>query len=109
MSVQSGFSRRWQKIRRASGRVPLRIKLISAVLALVLIALTAISVGVITLLRNYLLGPIDTDLLASQRGAQHFTERCLVPPSPCPEPVAGGVMIDWVPLHGPPQSVWPPV
>ncbi len=109
MSVQSGFRRRWQKARRASGRVPLRIKLISAVLALVLIALGAISIGGITLLRNYLLGPFDADLLASQHGAQRFTERCLVPPSPCPEPVPGGVMIDWLPVHGQPQAVWLPV
>ena len=111
MSVQSGFSRRWQKVRRASGRIPLRIKLISAVLALVLIALGAISIGGITLLRNYLLGPVDAQLLSSdtQRGAQHLTERCLVPPSPCPQPVTGGVMIDWLPAHGHPQSVWLPV
>ena len=59
MSVQSGFSRRWQKVRRATGRIPLRIKLISAVLALVFIALGAISIGGITLLRNYLLGPVQ--------------------------------------------------
>ena len=45
MSVQSGLSRRWQKVRRATGRIPLRIKLISAVLTLVLIALGAISIG----------------------------------------------------------------
>jgi two-component system OmpR family sensor kinase len=109
MSVQSGFSRRWQKVRRASGRIPLRIKLISAVLALVLIALGAISIGGITLLRNYLLGPVDTDLLASGHGAQRVTERCLVPPSPCPEPVPGGVMIDWLPVHGHLQAVWLPV
>jgi two-component system OmpR family sensor kinase len=109
MSVQSGFSRRWQKVRRATGRIPLRIKLISAVLALVLIALGAISIGGITLLRNYLLGPVDTDLLASGHGAQRVTESCLVTPSLCPEPVPGGVMIDWLPVHGHLQAVWLPV
>jgi two-component system, OmpR family, sensor kinase len=111
MTVQPGFSRRWQKVRRTSGRIPLRIKLISAVLALVLVALGAISIGGITLLRNYLLGPFDAQLLSSdtQRGAQHLTERCLVPPSPCPQPVTGGVMIDWLPAHGQLQVVWLPV
>jgi two-component system OmpR family sensor kinase len=111
MSVQSGFSRRWHKVRRVTGRIPLRIKLISAVLALVLVALGAISIGGITLLRNYLLGPYDAQLLSSdtQHGAVHFTERCLVPPSPCPQPVAGGAMIDWLPVHGQLQSVWLPV
>ena len=96
MSLQSWSGRRWQKVRRASGRVPLRIKLISVVLALVLIALGAISFGGITLLRNYLLGPIDADLLASQPAAQHVTERCLSPgPSPCPF-VTNGAMVDWL-------------
>jgi two-component system, OmpR family, sensor kinase len=100
MSVQSGFSRRWQKARRASGRVPLRIKLISAVLALVLIALGAISIGGIILLRNYLLGPIDAALLGSQHDAQHVAERCLSPGlSPCPFG-ANAVMIDWLTTSG---------
>src|SRR6266576_3751384 len=107
MSVQSGFSRRWQKVRRATGRIPLRIKLISAVLALVLIALGAISIGGITLLRNYLLGPVDTDLLASQHGAQRVTERCLAPGSSlCPLLVPGDVMIDWLTAGGRVQQVW---
>jgi signal transduction histidine kinase len=110
MSVQSGFHRRWQKVRRASGRVPLRIKLISAVLALVLIALTAISVGGITLLRNYLLGPIDADLFASQHGAQRVTERCLSPagPSLCPIP-GNGAMVDWLTASGQLEHIAVPV
>jgi two-component system OmpR family sensor kinase len=101
MSVQSGFSRRWQKVRRATGRIPLRIKLISAVLALVFIALGAISIGGITLLRNYLLGPVDAGLLASQHDAQHLTERCLTSdPSLCPLLGAGAGMVDWLPANG---------
>jgi two-component system, OmpR family, sensor kinase len=111
MSVQSGFSRRWQKVRRATGRIPLRIKLISAVLALVFIALGTISIGGITLLRNYLLNPYDTVLLSSQaqHEAQRDTERCLVTPSLCPEPSAGGGMVDWLPAHGQLQHVLVPV
>ena len=106
MSVQSGFSRRWQKVRRATGRIPLRIKLISAVLALVLIALGAISFGGITLLRNYLLAPYDAALLASGHDAQRVTERCLSPgPSPCPVPVAGNTMADWLTAGGRVQQV----
>ena len=109
MSVQSGFSRRWQKVRRVTGRIPLRIKLISAVLALVLIALGAISIGGITLLRNYLLGPYDTGLLSTQvqHQAQHFTEGCLVNPSVCPH--AGNGSVDWLPTHGALQQVLVPV
>jgi two-component system, OmpR family, sensor kinase len=111
MSVQSGFSRSWQKVRRATGRIPLRIKLISVVLALVLIALGAISIGGITLLRNYLLGPYDTVLLSdhAQHGAQHAVEGCLLAPQSCPVPTTGGVMIDWLPAHGQLEQVWLPV
>jgi two-component system, OmpR family, sensor kinase len=111
MSVQSGFSRRWQKVRRVSGRIPLRIKLISAVLALVLVALGAISFGGITLLRNYLLGPYDASLLSAQtqHEAQRATERCLLPQSPCPQPETGGGMVDWLPANGSVEQVLVPV
>jgi two-component system, OmpR family, sensor kinase len=109
MSLQSGFSRRWQKVRRATGRIPLRIKLISAVLALVLIALSAISIGGITLLRNYLLDPYDAGLLSTQvqHEAQRFTEGCLVNPSVCPQ--RGNGSVDWLPTHGSLQQVLVPV
>jgi len=106
MSAPSGFRRRWQKVRRVSGRVPLRIKLISAVLALVLVALGAISIGGITLLRNYLLDPVDASLLASQHDAQHLTERCMTAGwSVCPLLVPGSGMVDWLPANGQPEQV----
>ena len=89
MSVQSGFSRRWQKVRRVTGRIPLRIKLISAVLALVLIALGAISIGGITLLRNYLLGPVNADLLASAAWCPAHHGEVPAPPVPVPAARAG--------------------
>ena len=46
------LSRQWQAARQLPGRVPLRIKLITAVLALVAIALAAISIGGILVLRG---------------------------------------------------------
>src|SRR5215471_9579462 len=108
--VQSGSRRRWQKVRRASGRIPLRIKLISVVLALVLVALGAISIGGIILLRNYLLGPIDTALLAYQHDAQRYTERCLSPgPSSCPGISTTGLVVDWVSASGQLQRIVVPV
>jgi two-component system OmpR family sensor kinase len=105
MSAQSGFRRRWQKVRRVSGRIPLRIKLISAVLTLVFIALGTISVGGVILLRNYLLAPYDAGLFSTgvQHQAAHFTEDCLVNPSVCPRP--GNASVDWLPTHGPMQQV----
>jgi two-component system OmpR family sensor kinase len=47
-----GSAGRWQ-VKQLSGRVPLRIKLITAVLALVVIALVVISVASISLYRDY--------------------------------------------------------
>jgi len=109
MSFGSGLSRRWQKARRLPGRTPLRIKLITAVLALVAIALAAISIAGITLLHNYLLAPYDAGLLSSQNqhAAQRFTEGCLLNPSSCPHP--GNGSIDWLPTHGSLQQVLVPV
>src|SRR5215470_15832750 len=46
-------ARRWQEFRRWVGRIPLRIKLITAVLALVAIALAVISIVSIALFRDY--------------------------------------------------------
>ena len=46
-------ARRWQEFRQWVGRIPLRIKLITAVLALVAIALAVISTVSIALFRDY--------------------------------------------------------
>ena len=52
-TLQPGSASRRQALRQWSGRIPLRIKLITAVLALVVIALTVISVASIALFRDY--------------------------------------------------------
>jgi two-component system OmpR family sensor kinase len=52
-SAQSGSAANWQAVKQLPGRVPLRIKLITAVLALVIIALVVISVASINLFRDY--------------------------------------------------------
>jgi two-component system, OmpR family, sensor kinase len=56
----------WQSVRALPGRMPLRTKLISAVLALVAIALVVISAAGLIILRNDLLGPYDTALQSPQ-------------------------------------------
>src|ERR1700733_3289540 len=56
---------RWSPIgagRRFSERTPLRTKLITAVLALVILALAAISVASVYMLRNYVATQHDTDI-----------------------------------------------
>lgn len=50
-------------------RVPLRIKLVAAVLALVALALALISVGSAWALRNYLVGRVDDELRAAAQRA----------------------------------------
>jgi two-component system, OmpR family, sensor kinase len=73
MPLQSGFARRWRSIRRAPGggslrqlpgRIPLRIKLITALLALVAIALIVISSASVSVLRSYLQGRADSQVTA---------------------------------------------
>jgi two-component system OmpR family sensor kinase len=104
MSFGSGLSRRWQKARRLPGRTPLRIKLITAVLALVFIALGVISVAGISVLRSYLLGQVDTQLADSAETTQHTVSRCLSDPSSCPF-YSRGLTIYWLPAGGPTQQI----
>ncbi len=54
----------WRSIRDLPGRMPLRVKLITALLALVAIALAVISVAGLAILKSDLLGPIDDSLTA---------------------------------------------
>jgi len=54
--------RPWHALRRLSGRTPLRTKLIAALLALVILALAAITISSGWLLRSYLTEPYDTQL-----------------------------------------------
>jgi two-component system, OmpR family, sensor kinase len=54
--------RPWLALRRLSSRTPLRTKLITALLALVISALLAMGLAGISLLRGQLIGPIDNTL-----------------------------------------------
>ena len=52
----------WRSVRDLPGRMPLRVKLITALLVLVAIALAVISLVGIALLQDNLLGPPDDQL-----------------------------------------------
>src|SRR6476661_2349334 len=104
MSVQSVFSRCWQKVRRVSGRIPLRIKLISAVLAL-----AAISIAGISVLRTYLLDQTDGLLATTQFQATRVVEGYLADPSAYPQPGVSQISVDWQPAKGQVQQVQLPV
>jgi two-component system, OmpR family, sensor kinase len=60
-------ARPWDAIRRLSNRTSLRTKLVTALLALVAVALVVISVVGVTFLRTYLLGQTDTQLREYQQ------------------------------------------
>ena len=53
MTTRSGPQRWWENLQRLSGRTPLRVKMITALLALVALALAVISVTSLTVFRNY--------------------------------------------------------
>jgi two-component system, OmpR family, sensor kinase len=77
----------WQSVRTLPDRMPLRTKLISAVLALVVIALVVISVAGQSFLRGYLLSAADNQLYAA---AQHGRSVGYSPEGFVTEVVQGG-------------------
>src|SRR5215470_780108 len=107
MSSASGFSRRWQKVRRLPGRIPLRIKLISAVLALVAIALSIISIVGISVLRGYLLNQTDAQL-ENPDGWHGYVQHYLFHPS-LTVSFGGLLWVAYLPSGSPAQLIVAPV
>ncbi len=63
MTTTGSGPRRWREVlRQLPGRTPLRVKMITALLALVVIALTIISVASLTVFRSYLQGQAGTQV-----------------------------------------------
>ncbi|MHB1433530.1 MAG: sensor histidine kinase [Streptosporangiaceae bacterium] len=73
MTTSPGSPGPWRAIRQLPSRTPLRVKLITAVLALVALALVLISVAGISFLRSYLLAQADNQLrvMQTQIGDHH--------------------------------------
>ncbi len=97
-----GTSRAWERLRGLPARTPLRVRLITAVLTLVIIALAAISFAGISFLRSYLLGQADNQLqaLANEAATHGF------PLNARPVP---GEAVTWIPDGGQPQQAIVPV
>jgi signal transduction histidine kinase len=99
MAEPSPLSRSWQSVRDLPGRTPLRVKLITAVLALTAIALVVISIAGISVLRSYLLRQADDSLqsLARQEAFQGFQldQQRYTP----------GQAVTWIPYSGPAQQI----
>ncbi len=99
--VAGQTGRAWERLRALPGRTPLRVKLITAVLALVAIALAVISIAGISVLKDYLLNQADDSLqsLIREESVQGFA----------PPRYAPGVAIIWLPDGGQPQQLVTPV
>jgi two-component system, OmpR family, sensor kinase len=88
----------WQSVRHLPDRTPLRTKLITAVLALVAIALAVISVIGIAILRSSLLSPYDNAL---QSDFAHYTNTYVGAYVQGQGVQKGqGTAIDWIPAGG---------
>jgi two-component system OmpR family sensor kinase len=85
----------WRSIRELPGRMPLRTKLISAVLALVAVALVVISAAGLLILRNNLLASLDANLQSQQlvQSADNAVARYLERGETFQ---ATGLAVDWV-------------
>jgi two-component system OmpR family sensor kinase len=104
MAQPSGPARIWKAARLLPGRTPLRVKLISALLALVAVALTVISISGISVLKSYLLSQSDQQLNSLTRlgQAERYMQAYLDNPEVIYQP---GVSVSWVPAGKPLQQV----
>jgi len=99
MALAGGIGRGWERIRELPDRTPLRVKLITAVLALVAIALVVISIVGISALSRDLLGQADEQIGTLYTQAQ--TGRHLYSSAIGPE----AWVYEGLTSNGPPQVV----
>jgi two-component system, OmpR family, sensor kinase len=91
----------WRSVRGLPSRTPLRVKLITALLGLVGIALVVSSVAGLAILRNDLLGPYDNFLMSGQFA--HLGDTSVQQYLGSGTQVAApetGIAIDWIPGNG---------
>jgi two-component system OmpR family sensor kinase len=99
MAEPSALARTWRAARQLPGRMPLRVKLTSALLALVAVALAVISITGISVLKSYLLGQTDAQLASyDAQPLQHAIQDYLSGAQTTVE--TGGLALAWVPAGG---------
>jgi two-component system OmpR family sensor kinase len=99
MAEPSALARTWRAARQLPGRMPLRVKLTSALLALVAVALAVISITGISVLKSYLLGQTDAQLASyNAQPLQHAIQDYLSGAQTTVE--TGGLALAWVPAGG---------
>jgi len=94
----------WQTLRSLPDRTPLRVKMVTAVLALTAVALAAISIAGISVLKNYLLNQSDQTLQSYRHGAQNAVEG-YVSSGPLQDPYSTQAYVIWIPSGGQPVAV----
>jgi two-component system, OmpR family, sensor kinase len=113
MASTGGRGSFWQSARDLPGRMPLRTKLISAVLALVAVALVVISVAGLLILRNDLIGPVDSNLQSYLQPPQSTTIardiRTYLATGTSGQANGPGVALDWIAPNGTVHQVVTPV
>ena len=100
-------ARPWDAVRQLSSRTSLRTKLITALVGLVILALGTLGMIGISILRGYLLGPIDGQLLSA--GETQQVQSCVqVYLSGAEDCHAQGLDIYWLTSGGKLEPVWTP-
>jgi len=98
-------ARPWLALRRLSSRTSLRTKLITALVGLVILALGTLGIIGISILRGYLLGPIDSELEGAGGSPQVLScvQAYLSGGLDCH---ANNIDIYWLPSGGQLEPVW---
>ncbi len=106
MSMTSGAGGFWRSVRQLPDRTPLRVKLITAVLALVIIALVVIGFAGVWLLRSFMIGQVDANLKNQgyQANAEHVVSSVL---GGSAQRYGAGTSISWLSGNGLQQVVLP--
>jgi len=94
----------WGSLRGLPDRTPLRVKMVTAVLALVAIALAVISIAGISLLKNYLLNQADRTLQSYSHQAEGYVGD-YVSGGGVQNPYSSQGYVIWIPSHGQPVAV----
>ena len=99
----------WRSVRELPGRTPLRVKMMTAVLALVTIALVVISVAGLQILKSSLLGPYDSTLETEIGSAANRVAVYLQNGQNSPVGELPGEAVAWIPQGGQVRLVVQPV
>jgi signal transduction histidine kinase len=94
----------WHSLRGLPDRTPLRVKMVTAVLALVAIALAVISIAGISVLKNYLLDQADRTLQSYAHQAQGYVGD-YVSGGGVQNPYSSQGYVIWIPPNGQPVAV----